>query len=110
MNKRSADRLPRERIQVLGKMLVAAVQLALFQMLDDICESGDVENELFDDLCSDTIQDGRRTGFVLITPELLLSAGFVYKRLLQIRKDQVCVTKCTARGLFFGDFGRSRWW
>lgn len=71
-------------------MLVAAVQLELFQMLDDICEAGDVENELFDDLCCDTIQEGARTGFVHLTAELLLSPGSGYKRLLQIRKDQVC--------------------
>lgn len=70
-------------------MLVAAVQLELFQMLDDICEAGDVENELFDDLCEDTIQNGRRSGFFYITAELLLSPGSGYKRLLQIRKDQV---------------------
>lgn len=70
-------------------MLVAAVQLELFQMLDDICEAGDVENDLFDDLCSDAIQDGRRTGFVHLTPDLLLAPGSGYKRLLQIRKDQV---------------------
>lgn len=70
-------------------MLVAAVQLELFQMLDDICEAGDIKNELFDDLCSDTIQDGRRAGFILLTVELLLAPGSGYKRLLQIRKDQV---------------------
>lgn len=72
-------------------MLVAAVQLELFQMLDEICEAGDVDNELFDDLCCDTIQEGRRNGFVMLTLELLISPGSGYKRLLQIRKDQVCV-------------------
>lgn len=70
-------------------MLVAAVQLELFQMLDDICEAGDIKNELFDDLCSDTIQEGRRAGFIFLTVELLISPGSGYKRLLQIRKDQV---------------------
>lgn len=74
-------------------MLVAAVQLELFQMLDDICEAGDVENELFDDLCADTIQDGRRSGFIFMTAELLLSPGSGYKRLLQLRKNQVCGTR-----------------
>ncbi len=75
-------------------MLVAAVQLELFQMLDDICEAGDMENELFDDLCVDAIQDGRRTGFILMTADLLLSPGSGYKRLLQIRKDQVRLVAC----------------
>ena len=85
-----SDKLAPERERELGKMLVAAVQLELFQMLDDICEAGDMENELFDDLCTDTIQDGRRAGFIALTAELLLSPGSGYKRLLQIRKDQVC--------------------
>lgn len=79
-------------------MLVAAVQLELFQMLDDICEAGDMENELFDDLCVDAIQDGRRTGFILMTADLLLSPGSGYKRLLQIRKDQVRIVVCVDHG------------
>eukprot|EP00903_Cladosiphon_okamuranus_P008099 g7807.t1 len=83
-----SDKLAPERERELGKMLVAAVQLELFQMLDDICETGDMENELFDDLCTDTIQEGRRAGFIFLTAELLLSPGSGYKRLLQIRKDQ----------------------
>ncbi|CAN0189276.1 unnamed protein product, partial [Discosporangium mesarthrocarpum] len=77
------------RIQELGKMLVAAVQLELFRMLDEICVAADVENELFDDLCCDVIQTGALEGFVLLTLETLLSPGSGYKRLLQIRKDQV---------------------
>lgn len=89
MNQRLHNISP-ERTRELGKMLVAAVQLELFLMLDDICEAGDVENELFDDLCCDTIQDGARDGFVNLTVELLISPGSGYKRLLQIRKDQVC--------------------
>lgn len=100
---RTADRIAPDRVRVLGKMLVAAVQLELFQMLDEICETGDMENELFDDLCCDTIQEGRRNGFVMLTPEVLLSPGSGYKRLLQIRKDQVrccvCVCVCYRRTL-----------
>lgn len=87
-NNRLEDLSP-ERSKELGRMLVAAVQLELFQLLDDICEAGDVDNELFDDLCCDTIQEGARDGFVHLTPELLLAPGSGYKRLLQIRKDQV---------------------
>lgn len=83
-------------------MLVAAVQLELFRMLDDICEAGDVENDLFDDLCSDAIQNGRRAGFVHITGELLLSPGSGYKRLLQIRKDQVRFARAKGRGRGMG--------
>lgn len=86
---RRSEKLAPDREVQLGKMLVAAVQLELFQMLDDICEAGDVENDLFDDLCSDAIQEGRRTGFVHLTPDLLIAPGSGYKRLLQIRKDQV---------------------
>lgn len=85
-------------------MLVAAVQLELFQMLDDICEAGDVENELFDDLCSDTIQDGRRAGFIMMTAALLLSPGSGYKRLLQIRKDQVRAGRGFVHVLFLWSF------
>lgn len=69
-------------------------------MLDDICEAGDVENELFDDLCTDAIQDGRRAGFITMTAALLLSPGSGYKRLLQIRKDQVRAGSGFVRGWF----------
>lgn len=83
-------------------MLVAAVQLELFQMLDDICEAGDTKNELYDDLCADAIQDGRRAGFIFLTAELLLSPGSGYKRLLQIRKDQVGLARACAHVCAFG--------
>ncbi|CAM9978227.1 unnamed protein product [Scytosiphon promiscuus] len=99
MDPPKADKLTPDREAYLGKMLVAAVQLELFQMLDDICEAGDVENELFDDLCSDTIQDGRRTGFIMMTADLLLSPGSGYKRLLQIRKDQILEEIADVAGL-----------
>lgn len=99
-----SDKLAPDREQELGKMLVAAVQLELFQMLDDICEAGDIKNELFDDLCSDTIQDGRRAGFIFLTVEVLISPGSGYKRLLQIRKDQVRF--CATRGRAGGRAGR----
>ncbi|CAN0405394.1 unnamed protein product, partial [Ectocarpus fasciculatus] len=94
-----SDKLAPDREVELGKMLVAAVQLELFQMLDDICEAGDVENELFDDLCADTIQDGRRSGFIFMTAELLLSPGSGYKRLLQLRKNQILEEIADVAGL-----------
>eukprot|EP00752_Nemacystus_decipiens_P001886 g1816.t1 len=94
-----SDKLAPERERDLGKMLVAAVQLELFRMLDDICEAGDMENELFDDLCTDAIQDGRRAGFISLTADLLLSPGSGYKRLLQIRKDQIVEEIADVAGL-----------
>ncbi|CAB1103831.1 unnamed protein product [Ectocarpus sp. CCAP 1310/34] len=99
MDSTTADKLTPDRERELGKMLVAAVQLELFRMLDDICEAGDVENELFDDLCADTIQDGRRSGFIFMTVELLLSPGSGYKRLLQLRKDQILEEIADVAGL-----------
>ncbi|CAM9133010.1 unnamed protein product [Ectocarpus sp. 8 AP-2014] len=99
MDSTTSDKLTPDRERELGKMLVAAVQLELFRMLDDICEAGDVENELFDDLCADTIQDGRRLGFIFMTVELLLSPGSGYKRLLQLRKDQILEEIADVAGL-----------
>ncbi|CAM9539085.1 unnamed protein product [Ectocarpus sp. 4 AP-2014] len=99
MDSTTSDKLTPDRERELGKMLVAAVQLELFRMLDDICEAGDVENELFDDLCADTIQDGRRSGFIFMTAELLLSPGSGYKRLLQLRKDQILEEIADVAGL-----------